>query len=60
VDAPFQARENVGIVAVRDDRDAAERTVSDALIGATSIAGTPQYCREQVNAYRQSGIDVPI
>jgi len=42
------------------DRDAAERAVSDALIDATSIAGTPQYCRERVEAYRRSGIDLPI
>ena len=42
------------------DRDAAERAVSDALIDATSIAGTAQYCRERVEAYRRSGIDLPI
>jgi len=42
------------------DRDAAERAVSDALIDATCIAGTPQYCRERVEAYRRSGIDLPI
>jgi probable F420-dependent oxidoreductase len=44
----------------KGDRDAAERAVSDALIDATAIAGTPQYCREQVEAYRRSGIDLPI
>jgi 5,10-methylenetetrahydromethanopterin reductase len=44
----------------RGDRGAAERAVSDALIDATSIAGTPQYCRERVEAYRRSGIDLPI
>ena len=44
----------------RVDRDAAERAVSDALIDATSIAGTPENCRERVEAYRRSGIDVPI
>jgi alkanesulfonate monooxygenase SsuD/methylene tetrahydromethanopterin reductase-like flavin-dependent oxidoreductase (luciferase family) len=44
----------------RGDRDAAERAVNDALIDATSIAGTPEQCRERVEAYRQSGIDVPI
>jgi alkanesulfonate monooxygenase SsuD/methylene tetrahydromethanopterin reductase-like flavin-dependent oxidoreductase (luciferase family) len=44
----------------RGDRDAAERAVSDALIDATSVAGTPQYCRERVEAYRRSGIDLPI
>jgi probable F420-dependent oxidoreductase len=44
----------------RGDRDAAERAVSDALIDATSIAGTQEECRERIEAYRQSGIDVPI
>lgn len=44
----------------RGDRTAAERGVSDALIEATSIAGTPEHCRERVNAYRHSGIDLPI
>ena len=42
------------------DRDGAVRAVSDAMIDATSIAGTPEYCRERLEAYRQSGIDTPI
>jgi probable F420-dependent oxidoreductase len=44
----------------RGDRAAAEHAVSDALIDATSIAGTPEQCRERLNAYRRSGIDLPI
>ena len=44
----------------RGDRAAAERAVSDALIDATSVAGTPEQCRERVAAYRRSGIDLPI
>ena len=44
----------------RGDRAAAERAVSDALIDATSIAGTPEQCRERIEAYRRSGIDLPI
>jgi alkanesulfonate monooxygenase SsuD/methylene tetrahydromethanopterin reductase-like flavin-dependent oxidoreductase (luciferase family) len=42
------------------DRSAAVNAVSDQLIDATSIAGTPDYCRERLAAYRQSGIDTPI
>ncbi len=42
------------------DRAAAERAVSDALIDATSVAGTPEQCRERIEAYRRSGIDLPI
>jgi 5,10-methylenetetrahydromethanopterin reductase len=44
----------------RGDHDGAERAVSDALIDATSIAGTAGQCRERIEAYRRSGIDVPI
>lgn len=42
------------------EKDAAIRAVSDAMIDATSIAGPPEYCRERLEAYRQSGIDTPI
>ena len=42
------------------DRAACEALVSDAMIDATSIAGTVEECRARVAAYRQSGIDVPI
>ncbi|MGE4076950.1 MAG: LLM class flavin-dependent oxidoreductase, partial [Reyranella sp.] len=44
----------------RGDRQAAERTVSDPMIDATSIAGTPEQCRAKIEAYRQSGFDLPI
>jgi 5,10-methylenetetrahydromethanopterin reductase len=44
----------------RGDRETAERAVSDAMIDATSVSGTPDQCRAQIEAYRQSGIDVPI
>jgi probable F420-dependent oxidoreductase len=44
----------------RGDRQATERAVSDAMIDATSIAGIPQDCRARLQAYRQSGVDVPI
>ena len=44
----------------RDDRDGAVRAVSDAMIDATSIAGTAAQCRERIEAYRASGFDVPI
>ena len=44
----------------RGDREAAERAVSDALIDATSVAGTASQCQERIEAYRRSGIDLPI
>jgi alkanesulfonate monooxygenase SsuD/methylene tetrahydromethanopterin reductase-like flavin-dependent oxidoreductase (luciferase family) len=44
----------------RGDREAAESAVSDEMIDATSVSGTPDQCRARIEAYRQSGIDVPI
>lgn len=44
----------------RGDRAAVERAVSEEMIDATSVAGTPEQCRARVEAYRQSGIDVPM
>jgi probable F420-dependent oxidoreductase len=44
----------------RGDHQAAERSVSDSLIDATSVAGTPEQCRKRIEAYRKSGIDLPI
>ena len=42
------------------DTMAAERAVTDDMIAATCIAGTPGECRDQIVAYRESGIDLPI
>jgi len=44
----------------RGDRAACELAVSDAMIDATSVAGTPEQCRARLEEYRRSGIDVPI
>ena len=44
----------------RGDRQAAEHAVSDAMIEATSIVGTPEQCRARIEAYRRSGVDTPI
>ena len=42
------------------DKAGAERAVTDEMITATSIAGTPAECRERIEAYRASGLDLPI
>lgn len=34
--------------------------VTDAMLDATSVVGTPDECKEKIEAYRQSGIDLPI
>jgi probable F420-dependent oxidoreductase len=44
----------------RGDRDEAARRVPDALIAAISAAGTPADCRAKIEAYRASGIGLPI
>ena len=38
----------------------AERAVTDQMIAATGIAGTPPECRDRLEAYRASGLDLPI
>jgi alkanesulfonate monooxygenase SsuD/methylene tetrahydromethanopterin reductase-like flavin-dependent oxidoreductase (luciferase family) len=45
---------------VQGDRESAARAVPDALIAAVGVAGTPAACRERVEAYRHSGIALPI
>ena len=42
------------------DQAGAQSAVTDAMIDATSIAGTPAECRERIEAYRASGLDLPI
>jgi alkanesulfonate monooxygenase SsuD/methylene tetrahydromethanopterin reductase-like flavin-dependent oxidoreductase (luciferase family) len=44
----------------KGDREGAARLVPDELIEALGVAGTPVQCREQIEAYRQSGIALPI
>ena len=42
------------------DRAAGERAVTDAMIAATGVAGEPGACRARLDAYRASGLDLPI
>ena len=44
----------------RGDRAAALAAVSDEMVEATGIVGTPEECRQRLQSYRDSGIDVPI
>ena len=50
----------IGAAWARGDHEAAERAVGDALIDATSVAGTAEQCRKRIDAYQRSGIDLPI
>jgi len=45
---------------LKGDREGAARVVPDELIEAMGVAGTPEECRERVEAYRRSGIALPI
>ena len=42
------------------DAAGAARAVTDEMIAATGIAGTPAECRDRIEAYRDSGLDLPI
>ena len=42
------------------DQAAAERAVTDEMLAATGIVGTAAECRERIEAYRASGLDLPI
>lgn len=50
----------IGKAWARGDRKAATALVTDAMVDATGIAGTPEQCRARIDAYRASGIDLPI
>ena len=44
----------------RDGLDAAIGLVTDAMVDATGVAGTLEECHDKIEAYRASGIDLPI
>jgi alkanesulfonate monooxygenase SsuD/methylene tetrahydromethanopterin reductase-like flavin-dependent oxidoreductase (luciferase family) len=44
----------------KGDQTGAAKLVPDAMVQALGIAGTATECRERVEAYRQSGIKLPI
>jgi probable F420-dependent oxidoreductase len=44
----------------RGGRDAAAAKVPDELIDAVALAGTPETCRERLDAYRRAGLALPI
>ena len=41
-------------------RAAGNTNIIGAMIDATAVVGTPGECRDLIEAYRQSGIDLPI
>ena len=42
------------------DAPGAARAVTDEMIAATGVAGTAGECRDRIEAYRESGLDLPI
>ena len=55
-----QEADKVATAWARGDRNAATRAVTDNMIEATSVVGTMDQCKEKIEAYRVSGIDLPI
>jgi alkanesulfonate monooxygenase SsuD/methylene tetrahydromethanopterin reductase-like flavin-dependent oxidoreductase (luciferase family) len=55
-----EAAQAVRAAWVQGDREGAARAVPDALIAAVGVAGTPEVCRERIDAYRRAGIALPI
>jgi 5,10-methylenetetrahydromethanopterin reductase len=55
-----EAAQAIRVAWQKGDREGAARLVPDELIEALGVAGTPLQCREQIEAYRQSGIALPI
>ena len=43
-----------------EGEDAAKALVSDELVDALSLMGTPEACREKLEKYRQAGVTLPI
>jgi alkanesulfonate monooxygenase SsuD/methylene tetrahydromethanopterin reductase-like flavin-dependent oxidoreductase (luciferase family) len=44
----------------RGGRDAAAKAVPETLVDAVALAGTPQQCRDRIEAYRAAGLALPI
>jgi alkanesulfonate monooxygenase SsuD/methylene tetrahydromethanopterin reductase-like flavin-dependent oxidoreductase (luciferase family) len=55
-----EAAERIRALWTGGDHDAAIQAVPDELIDVTGVVGTPDACRKRLEAYRQSGIAVPI
>jgi alkanesulfonate monooxygenase SsuD/methylene tetrahydromethanopterin reductase-like flavin-dependent oxidoreductase (luciferase family) len=55
-----EAAQRIGAAWSRGDHEAAIQAVPDALIDQMGVVGPPEYCRERLDAYRESGIALPI
>ncbi|MDA1128870.1 MAG: LLM class flavin-dependent oxidoreductase [Chloroflexi bacterium] len=42
------------------DRERAAAAVSDRMLESVAVLGTPEQCRNQLNQFRQAGVDLPI
>ncbi len=42
------------------DREQAARDVSDRMLQSIVVLGDAQQCRDQINAFRKAGVDLPI
>ena len=55
-----EAAQAIRAVWLHGDQAEAARAVPDALLAAVGVVGTPAECRERIEAYRRSGIALPI
>src|SRR5581483_9732364 len=53
-------QEGLAAAVVKRDWEAAKKFISDEVVFAHSVAGTPAECRKQLEAFTQGGLDLPI
>jgi 5,10-methylenetetrahydromethanopterin reductase len=53
-------QEGLAAAVAKRDWDAAKKFISDDLVHAHSIAGTPAECRQQLEAFIRGGLNLPI
>ena len=53
-------QEGLGAAVAKRDWDAAKKFISDEVVYAHSVAGTPADCRKQLESFVAGGLDLPI
>ncbi|HEY7167709.1 MAG TPA: LLM class flavin-dependent oxidoreductase [Candidatus Binatia bacterium] len=53
-------QEGLAVAVAQRDWDAAKKYISDDVVRAHSITGTPAQCRKQLDAFVSAGLDLPI
>lgn len=53
-------QEGLAAAVVKRDWEAAKKFISDEIVFAHSVAGTPAECRNQLNAFIKGGLNLPV